>query len=736
MKKKLVARTAKLLSENRKFNDTGISIAYEHQPKDPEERKHGLIFAVIEIVGPLSSAEEIAELIIDTLHNEFYKDIDRDSLESFEASLSKINEELANITEQGKINWLGKLNAILAVLADDTLHLTQSGNVEAILYRNDKSNTISQELAGDAINPLRTFINIASGDLLDGDRIGIFSPGVFYHLSREETQKYVTGFHPSISSNHLAKLLEENNSARRCSAIIIEMITPEALANDTIGEDKEEEVWISDSRGNLEAITKSASPIALKMAKSSMGILGKIFVFVAEVIAPFLVSQFEKAKALVLKTKAPKENIFIETREALSNSRREALDFEESRFGEAQDNSVLQTEQEQSRTPIIVSSFKKIATSAKASTKKSLPKNTKMIVISIFAIILLLLSGISVQKKRAEQSRAASEKLLSEAQDKFNSAENSIILNENDKAIESLKEARDLAEKTKKTKYFRDDAENLLARINEKLDTASGIIKISSEPIADLSKETAKNTASLALIGSDLYTIDASNGNIFKIDIDSGEASIALAKPDFEGKIISSTAIDETTLLAIITDAPKVYTFDTKSKDFSEAKVSGDGWEKGIDIASFSSNLYITSNYDKTVYKHLKNVGGYGKKVSYIKDLSSIDLTDIVSMAIDGSVYILKKDGEILKFISGTKKDFSIKGLPEKITDPKKIFANANVKGLFVVDGKRIIRVNEKDEFVNQYTSDKLNNIDGIYADGEKNALYILSGNKIYKVGL
>ena len=54
MSKKLVARTAKLLSENRRFkNDTGVSIAYEHQPKDTIERKHGILFAIIEIINSL-----------------------------------------------------------------------------------------------------------------------------------------------------------------------------------------------------------------------------------------------------------------------------------------------------------------------------------------------------------------------------------------------------------------------------------------------------------------------------------------------------------------------------------------------------------------------------------------------------------------------------------------------------------------------------------------------------------
>ena len=172
MRKKLIARTAKLQTEPKKGRkNKGIAVTYEHSPLDLDERNHGTIYAVININCQEKEAEEVAELIIDAFHGEYYSNLERDPLASFESSLGKINEELAEVTHQGKTGWLKNLNAVLAVLSGTTLHVTKSGKAEAYLYRGEKSSHISNDLAGDQVNPLRTFINIASGDLVEKDKI-------------------------------------------------------------------------------------------------------------------------------------------------------------------------------------------------------------------------------------------------------------------------------------------------------------------------------------------------------------------------------------------------------------------------------------------------------------------------------------------------------------------------------------------------------------------------------------
>ena len=51
MHKKLIARTAKLSTETRKgHRGKGVAITYEHIPQDVDERNHGSIYAVINVL--------------------------------------------------------------------------------------------------------------------------------------------------------------------------------------------------------------------------------------------------------------------------------------------------------------------------------------------------------------------------------------------------------------------------------------------------------------------------------------------------------------------------------------------------------------------------------------------------------------------------------------------------------------------------------------------------------------
>ena len=189
MQNKLIARSAKLLTETKKGRRKGVAITYEHIPKDLDERNHGSLYAVIHVNAPVAEAQEIIELVIEAFHGEYYQDINREPLLSFEAALSKINEELADITHQGKISWLNNLDAILAVLTGTTLHVTKAGKTEAFLYRGEKQSHVSEDLSGDVINPLRTFINIASGEMYEEIKSRSLLPERFIIFPRTNYRK-------------------------------------------------------------------------------------------------------------------------------------------------------------------------------------------------------------------------------------------------------------------------------------------------------------------------------------------------------------------------------------------------------------------------------------------------------------------------------------------------------------------------------------------------------------------
>ena len=147
---------------------------------------------------------------------------------------------------------------------------------------------ISDDLGGDTVNPLRTFINIASGDLNEGDKVAIVTPGVFFSLSKDELQKSATEFQPKVAIGHISSLIESGTSEISPNAVLIlEAISPEAASNETI-EEKPDEVWISEPKKPVQDAIDASAPFVKKVGLFILAAWGVTVTFVNDKVFPFL----------------------------------------------------------------------------------------------------------------------------------------------------------------------------------------------------------------------------------------------------------------------------------------------------------------------------------------------------------------------------------------------------------------------------------------------------------------
>ena len=305
--------------------------------------------------------------------------------------------------------------------------------------------------------------------------------------------------------------------------------------------------------------------------------------------------------------------------------------------------------------------------------------------------------------------------------------------NEKARALSILEESKTLAEKAKSKKEYKSQAEDLINKINTKSDEALGVVKYTEKEWANLENVKATGLLGLQKVDKNFYAINSNTGAVYEIN-ENGESKEIKNEYKFEGKPLSATAITDSEKIVVLTDQPALYEFDTAKKEYTKLSVSG-GMETGTDLASFGSNIYVLNTQDGQIYKHIKITGGYGQKSNYIKTATDSNIKDGVSITIDGSLYVLSKDGRVTKYDSGNQASYEIKGLPQKLTGSNKIFADSDVKGLFILnkDEKSVVLVNEKSEFVKQIKSNDFSDLKGIHV-GTDNVIYVLSGAKIYKV--
>lgn len=166
---KLIADTFSVARDSDHF----IQLKTLKKPKTDDQ-----VWIAIEIVGDSKYARATTQNIIDTMEEVFFDQYELSVYERFEQALKEVNIIVNNLKEKRKKSF-GKINAIIAIFSEQELHLTQAGDGEAYLIRNNKFSMISEGLtsrSGDL------FVNIASGELISDDKL-LFSTGRLLRLA-------------------------------------------------------------------------------------------------------------------------------------------------------------------------------------------------------------------------------------------------------------------------------------------------------------------------------------------------------------------------------------------------------------------------------------------------------------------------------------------------------------------------------------------------------------------------
>lgn len=148
---------------------------------------------------------------------------------------------------------------------------------------------------------------------------------------------------------------------------------------------------------------------------------------------------------------------------------------------------------------------------------------------------------------------------------------------------------------------------------------------------------------------------------------------------DIKNNIFSELEIDDEFLdwvstwdeIILTTKKQRVVKF-AKDGKFSYINVVGQTtWQWSPFLESYNWNLYMSNSLGNQVYKHTPTSWSYTSWVPYLNDEDSKSIWKIVSIWIDGWIYILKNDWKLLKFFSSPKyrlESIILNKLPENYT--------------------------------------------------------------------
>lgn len=358
-------------------------------------------------------------------------------------------------------------------------------------------------------------------------------------------------------------------------------------------------------------------------------------------------------------------------------------------------------------------------------------------------VLTFLLASVFTVRKRQQNFRAEEVARLTASAEQYVAEARDFVDLNNTKARELLRAAKKDLEEAQRIDPQYVEAAPKIKEINVLLDEVGNVVRLSElELFYDL-KIGNEKLVPVALAGRPpalyvaAYMGDGGSAAVYVLQID--DPPILNKALDKELRQVSHLDFSGERLFIISLEGVSV--FDTRGESFVvEDAELGLPADQIADLAVYFGNLYLLAPSKNQIFKLSSLEGGFSLPQSWIED--SADLTSSVSLAIDGSIYVLTSAGEIKKFEKGAwVSDFEVRGLDKPIKDPAKIFTTVDSENLYVLDsgGRRVVVIKKTGYYAQQYVYEgdrAFKDVKDFFVDEEAGLIYLLDGTKIFTIPL
>lgn len=368
----------------------------------------------------------------------------------------------------------------------------------------------------------------------------------------------------------------------------------------------------------------------------------------------------------------------------------------------------------------------------------ALTPKRRLILLSSLALVFFLNQSVALAdwQKQSDEKVATYEKTVLSIDQKIDSAEASIIYHDQDRAVELLDEASSLVSSLpQKDEEQKVQASRLTARIDEKRDELRRAVPlISPEVIATIVANGGEPA---------LRRLTARKGTLWSLSEEGDVYKTVLS----EGLTEKSGSAPEGTPSFLLTGTTSVFAGtndgDITAITFSSDKISdlsidfGDTDPSLEDADVYGPRLYVLDAAHNRILKHSPVTGGFAEPSLYLKD--GTDISNAVSMSIDGAVYVLSDDGNVTKLLKGVREDFGVQKTDPPITNALKLRTTEDSEILYVLDSMpgRIITFSKKTgSLIAQYTSEALDGATDFVVDEDTETFYVSAKNTVLKFAI
>lgn len=724
-------------------------------PQIDQEAILGKLFLLSEIESTKPAALKILNWFISALPAHYYQN-EKISLrermgtikvnEIFEAALGRINGEFENWLKKEKIKIEPKaINLAAGVIYKNDLVFTATGKIKTFLIYpetasakdnppdNGKkiykiSNIGGTEAGEKKVHLNKIFSNVTEGRVPPEGYFIFCNETLPEYINTRHLTKIITTLPPVSAIEHLKNQLHKINSYVTFLSLIIKSSATPPIKRSIPR--MQINVTASDS---LERMNETES--ATEKYLSPIGIIraNRLIVWGRNILAKIGFSQEQKLTTII------RDRVFLVKKRRLNWLTK--FNYHLKNFLVYALNIVIFLLKLLAHPLELIRQINQASQRALAAAKSwlaavsrwffSLSPARKILFIIFLACGLLLTVSVYQlrQNKNEQMSQQSYQELIQSLTQKQNQIEASLLYRNEAKAQELINETDDLIGQLRRFKNIDQRLIEKFAETNSaQVSAISHVVAITAPTELINLKQLNVNAepAKLAAAEQRLIIADGRNKSLYQFNL--ADKTVNLLK-DGVADIDWGALWQEDKILFVAADGGVI--IDDKN---NVTAINNFSPVKEITTAvSYNSRLYLLSAPQNNIFRYARD---FSSREPWIKE--NLNITDAVSLDVDGYIYVLKNNGEVIRLLSGYVNEFKLAPVNPPLTNPRqiKLSGDSEQGKIYILEPAqtRLVIFDKDGKFLLQYKMPSLTNIKDFAVREAEKKILLLNDTAIYEI--
>lgn len=366
-----------------------------------------------------------------------------------------------------------------------------------------------------------------------------------------------------------------------------------------------------------------------------------------------------------------------------------------------------------------------------------LPKTTKTLMVAALGIVFVLATGITVMQRAQARSveLAAYEEKVTAVEAAIEKAAGAVIYKDESQARRLYAEALALATALPTDTDDRvRTAADLQSQISGAFNELRHLINIPQptllgelDPAGGASgRGVFASEGGIYVMGTDkrLYLLDATNRTLSAVETSNGEVGAPVEIASENGEAL------------FLDDRPGVSRLDLENKLLQITNVQPAAGARWTDLSLYGGKMYVLEPSSGQIVKYNRAGSDFDGGTKWIR-AKTTDLSNAVSIAIDATVFVLKQDGQLIRFVGGSEVGWTQGTADPALTAATDVWTAADSDYVYVLEPstqRLVVYEKENGDLVTQYRSDAFQGLTDFLVDESSKIVYLLAGPKLYSI--